>query len=160
MGINVEYLLLVVTRLMFMGEYNPTLDEKGRVAIPVKLRKAFGEDSVINTLVLTYGFDQCIMAFREEDWARFVSEKLVPLPQSNPTNRNWVRHLMGGARNQELDRQGRIVLPASHLEYAQIKSDVTILGLNDRIEIWATDIYNQFRPDQDSLNALAGDLGI
>ncbi|OHD71022.1 MAG: division/cell wall cluster transcriptional repressor MraZ [Spirochaetes bacterium RBG_16_49_21] len=145
---------------MFMGEYHPTLDEKGRVSIPITLRKAFGEDYILNTLVLTYGFDQCIMAFREEDWTRFVREKLVPLPQSNPTNRNWIRHLMGGARDQELDRQGRILIPGSHLEYARIKNDITILGLNDRIEIWATEIYNQYRPDQDSLNALAGDLGI
>ena len=160
MGIVVESLLLVVEYKMFMGEYHPTLDEKGRVAIPVKLRKAFGENAVINTLVLTYGFDRCIMAFREDDWAQFVREKLVPLPQSNPTNRNWVRHLMGGARDQELDKQGRIIIPASHLEYAQIKNEVTILGLNDRIEIWATDIYKSFRPDQDSLNAMAGDLGI
>jgi len=145
---------------MFIGEYHPTLDDKGRIAIPVKLRKAFGEKATINKLVLTYGFDKCIMAFREIDWERFVSDKLVPLPQSNPTNRKWVRHLMGGAREQELDKQGRIVIPASHLEYAQIKGDVTILGLNDRIEIWSTEIYNQYRPDQDSLNALAVDLGI
>jgi MraZ protein len=67
---------------------------------------------------------------------------------------------MGGARDLELDRQGRIVIPGSHLEYAQIKNDVTILGLNDRIEIWATEIYNRYRPDQESLNALADDLGI
>jgi MraZ protein len=145
---------------MFIGEYHPTLDDKGRIAIPVKLRKAFGEKAIINKLVLTYGFDKCIMAFREVDWERFVSQKLVPLPQSNPTNRNWVRHLMGGAREQELDKQGRIIIPASHLEYAQIKGDVTILGLNDRIEIWSAEIYNQYRPDQDSLNALAVDLGI
>jgi MraZ protein len=145
---------------MFMGEYHPTLDDKGRVAIPVKLRKAFGENVVIGRLVLTYGFDRCIMAFREEDWERFVREKLVSLPQSQTTSRNWMRHLMGGARDQELDRQGRIIIPASHLEYAGIKNDVTILGLNDRIEIWATEVYEQYRPDQDSLNALAGDLGI
>src|SRR4030042_6806169 len=143
---------------MFMGEYHPTLDEKGRVAIPVKLRKSFGEKAYIYKLVLTYGFDKCIMAFREEEWGRFVREKRVPLPQSKPTNRKWIRHLMGGARDQELDKQGRIVIPASHLEYAQIKSEVTILGMNDRIEIRATDIYNNYRPAQDSLNALAGDV--
>ena len=145
---------------MFMGEYHPTLDEKGRVAIPIKLRKAFAEEAVIDKLVLTYGFDKCIMAFRQKDWEHFVKEKLVPLQQSNPTNRNWMRHLMGGARDQELDKQGRIVIPSSHLEYARIKNDITILGLNDKIEIWATEIYNKYRPDQDSLNALADDLGI
>ncbi len=145
---------------MFMGEYHPTLDEKGRVAIPIKLRKAYAENAVIDKLVLTYGFDKCIMAFRQEDWERFVKEKLVPLPQSKPTNRNWIRHLMGGARDVDLDRQGRIVIPGSHLEYAQIKNDLVILGLNDRIEIWATEIYKQYRPDQDSLNAMADDLGI
>ncbi len=145
---------------MFMGEYNPTLDEKGRIAIPVKLRKAFGEDSTISTFVLTYGFDSCIMGFREEDWAMFVKEKLVPLPQSNPTNRKWIRHLMGGAREQELDRQGRLLVPANLLEYAGITKDVTILGLNDRIEIWATEVYGKYKPDEESLNALAQDLGI
>ena len=52
---------------MFMGEYSPALDEKGRVAIPMKLRKAFGEDCLVEKLVVTHGFDRCIMAFREED---------------------------------------------------------------------------------------------
>ena len=59
---------------MFMGEYHPTLDEKGRVAIPAKLRKADADNAVINKLVLTYGFDTCIMAFRQEDWESFVRE--------------------------------------------------------------------------------------
>lgn len=145
---------------MFMGEYHPTLDEKGRVAIPVKLRKAFGENAVINRLVLTYGFDRSIMAFREEDWERFVQEKLVPLPQSNPTNRKWVRHIMGGAKDQDLDAQGRLVIPESHRAYAGITEAITILGLNDKIEIWASEVYEQYKPDEEALNALAVDLGI
>ena len=143
---------------MFMGEYHPTLDEKGRIAIPARLRKAFGE-SGINRLVVTHGFDKCLMAFREEDWKSFVEEKLIPLSQADPRNRMRLRFLLGGATECDLDGQGRIML-ASHLkDYAQIEKDVTILGLYNRVEIWSTEIYGGYRPDGEALNAFARELG-
>ncbi len=142
-----------------MGEYHPGLDEKGRVAIPVKLRKAFGDDAVINKLIITHGFDKCIMAFREEDWKDFVENKLIPLSQADPKNRMRLRFLLGGASDCELDKQGRCIIPGHLLEYAELKKDVTVLGLYNRIEIWADEVYGSYKPDGDALNSFAHDLG-
>ena len=160
-GIFVETYLKVWRKgyLMFMGEYHPSLDEKGRVAIPAKLRKAFGDNAIINKLIITYGFDQCIMAFREEDWTEFVEKKLVPLPQSNPINRDIIRKLLGGACVCDLDKQGRMLIPGNLLNGAEISKDVTILGLYNRIEIWASKIYESHKPDQGAIDIFAEDLG-
>jgi len=145
---------------MFMGEYSPALDEKGRVAIPMKLRKAFGEDCLVEKLVVTHGFDRCIMAFREEDWKEFVEKKLMPLPQSDPKNRMSLRFLVGGASECELDKQGRILIPSNLLRYAGIKSEVIILGLFNKIEIWAKEVYEECRPDVKFVDSFANELGI
>lgn len=145
---------------MFIGEYHPSIDDKGRVAVPVRLRRAFGEDRVINKLVLTYGFDRCLMGFREDDWKAFVKEKLVPLPQSDEMNRKRMRFILGGACECELDRQGRIMIPGYLKEYAGIKENVTVLGVYDRIEIWGTERFESYRPDEDELDSFAADLGI
>ena len=106
---------------MFMGEYHPMLDDKSRTAIPARLRKAFGDSAVINRLIITHGFDKCIMAFREEDWKDFVENRLVRLSQAEPLNRQRLRFLLGGACDCDLDKQGRIVIPSYLLEYAEIK---------------------------------------
>ncbi len=144
---------------MFMGEYHPTLDEKGRVAIPMKLRKAFGENSVINKLIITHGFDKCVMAYREEDWKDFVENKLVNLSQSDPKNRMRIRFLLGGACECELDKQGRIIIPTYLKDYSEMQKDVIILGLYNRIEVWSKEVYEDYRPDGEALNQFAQDLG-
>ncbi len=144
---------------MFMGEYHPNLDEKGRVAIPAKLRKAFSGSAVIDKLIITHGFDRCLMAFREEDWKEFIEKKIVPLSQSDPKNRNIMRRLFGGAHECDLDKQGRILIPSYLIEDAGIEKDITILGLYKRIEIWSSDIYGEYRPGDDSINMFASDLG-
>lgn len=144
---------------MFMGEYHPTVDEKGRVAIPFKLRKAFGEDCIVNKLIITHGFDKCIMAFRQEDWKVFVENKLITMPQSDPKNRMRLRFMLGGATDCDLDKQGRITIPAYLKNYAGIEREVAILGLYNRIEIWSHEEYQNYKPDGESLNSLASDLG-
>jgi MraZ protein len=144
---------------MFMGEYQPSMDEKGRVAIPVRLRKAFGEDRVVDRLILTYGFDKCIMAFRDEDWKVFVQEKLIPLPQSDQMNRKRIRYILGGAFECDLDRQGRIMIPGYLKEYAAIDEDLIILGVYDRVEIWSKKVYELYRPAGDEIDSFAADLG-
>lgn len=144
---------------MFMGEYSPALDEKGRVAIPVKLRKAFGEEASIEKLVVTHGFDKCLMAFRDEEWKEFVETKLMTLPQSDPKNRMSVRFLIGGASECELDKQGRMVIPSYLLKYAEIESNVIILGLSNKIEIWSKEVYENYKPEGGALESFANDLG-
>ncbi|MBN2039893.1 MAG: division/cell wall cluster transcriptional repressor MraZ [Spirochaetes bacterium] len=144
---------------MFMGEYHPSFDEKGRIAIPARLRKAFGEDAVISRLVIAPSFDKCIMAFREKEWGDFVQNKLVALSQGEQKNRMKIRFLMGGAAECDLDKQGRIIIPPNLKEYAEIDGDITILGVYDKIEIWSTKIYNEYRPDKDTLDSFAAELG-
>ena len=144
---------------MFMGEYHPVIDEKGRVAVPAKLRKAFGENAVINRLIITHGFDKCIMAYREEDWEKFVESKLIPLSQEDSKKMMWVRFLLGGATECDLDKQGRIVIPLYLKKYAGIEREVAILGLYQRIEIWNSLVYQSYKPDADSLSDFARDIG-
>ena len=141
-----------------MGEYSPALDDKGRVAIPVKLRKAFGDENLIEKLLVTHGFDRCLMAFRENEWNVFV-EKLMRLPQSDPKNRMAVRFIVGGASECELDKQGRMLIPSNLLKYADISNDLIILGLSDKIEIWSKDVYENYRPGGEILDHFADGLG-
>ena len=145
---------------MFMGEYTPTLDDKGRVAISAKLRKAFGENAVVNRLIVTHGFGKYIMAYREEDWRDFVENKLKPLSREDPKNMREVRFLLGGANECDLDRQGRITLPSYLTEWAEIDRDVVVLGLFKRIEIWNYQVYQGYKPKGDQLNGFEKDLGI
>ena len=145
---------------MFMGEYRPSLDDKGRIAVPSKLRKAFGEGAVIDALVVAPGFDRCIMSFREQDWRSFVESKLVPLSQADPMNRKRSRFLLGGASVCELDAQGRILIPANLVEYAGLSKEAVILGVYDRIEIWDAVTYDRYRPGGDALEQFAQDLGM
>ena len=144
---------------MFMGEYHPSMDEKGRIAVPVKLRKAFGEDALVEKLVITHGFDKCIMAFREDDWKSFVEQKLVPLSQADSVNRKRIRFLLGGATECELDKQGRLLVPQYLKDYAGIVKEITILGLFDRIEIWSNEEYDKYKPDGKALDGFASELG-
>ncbi|MDY6969875.1 MAG: division/cell wall cluster transcriptional repressor MraZ [Spirochaetota bacterium] len=144
---------------MFMGEYHPTIDEKGRIAIPVRLRRAFGENVVIDRFILTHGFDKCIMGFRDVDWKEFVEGKLVTLPQSDQKNRMRLRFLLGGATECELGKQGRIVIPSYLKEYAEIDRDITILGLYNKIEIWSREQYEKYKPNGEELDAFGKELG-
>lgn len=141
---------------MFMGEYHPVIDEKGRVAVPAKLRKAFGDS---DKLVITHGFDRCIMAFREADWKNFVEQKLIPLSQGDAANRKRIRFLLGGAVDCELDKQSRLIIPQYLQEYAGISKEVTILGVYDRFEIWAEAEYKKYKPKGKELDSFALDLG-
>ncbi len=144
---------------MFMGEYHPGFDEKGRMAIPVRLRKAFGENAVITRLVLAPSFDKCIIGFREKEWKDFVQNKLVTLSQGEQKNRMKMRFLMGGAAECDLDKQGRILIPPNLKEYADINGEVTILGVYDKIEIWSTKIYGDYKPSKEILDTFARDIG-
>jgi MraZ protein len=144
---------------MFMGEYKPALDEKGRVAIPARMRKAFGEDAPIDKLIITYGFGKCLMAYRESDWADFVKNKLVRASESMQDGIRLMRFFVGGAFECELDKQGRIIIPAYLKEYAGIEKDITIIGLYNRVEIWGREQYDSQKPDNDALSTFGKDLG-
>jgi len=142
---------------MFMGEYHPSMDEKGRIALPARLRKH--ESGEISSLVLTHGFDKCIMALVPEEWNLFVENKLMILSQSEPENRKRVRFLLGGATECDLDKQGRILVPQYLKDYALVDGEITVLGLYNRIEIWSSKSYEGYKPHGEELDEIAGDLG-
>ena len=99
---------------MFRGEYSHSIDSKGRIIIPSKLRASLGD-----TFVLTKGLDGCLMAYATEDWEEFES-KLRELPVTNKNARKLVRHFLGGAADIEADSQGRVLIPTNLREYSGI----------------------------------------
>lgn len=114
---------------MFLGEYKHTLDAKGRLFIPTKLRDGLGEEFVISK-----GFDQCIFVYPAEEWEKFT-EKLEQLPVAS--QRRIRRAFYAGANECSLDAQGRIVLNQSYREYAGIEKEVVIVGNRSHLEIWS-----------------------
>lgn len=115
---------------MFMGEYNHTIDVKGRVIVPSKFREGLGEEFVV-----TKGLDGCLFVFPNEEWNLF-EEKLRSLPVANKDARKFARFFLAGAANMEIDKQGRILLPSVLREFAGLEKDVVLVGVSSRVEIW------------------------
>ena len=120
-----------------MGRFDHTVDDKGRVAVPAKFRSRFAEG-----LVVTRGLERCLFVYTAADWGA-LAEKIAKLPLTHADARNFSRFLFSGAADAELDRQGRIIVPAYLRDYARIQSDVVIIGANTRLEIWARDAWDQ-----------------
>ena len=114
---------------MFMGEYNHTIDAKGRLIIPSKFREILGD-----AFVVTKGLDGCLFVYDNEEWKRF-EEKLRSLPITNKEARQFVRFFLAGATEAEVDKQGRILIPNVLREFAEITKDVVLVGVGSRIEI-------------------------
>ena len=116
---------------MLLGAYDHTLDDKNRLTLPAKFRKAFAEG-----VVVTRGLDGCLYAFRREDWDRLVESRLSTLDPLSPAGRRLQRHFFSGAAEAELDKQGRVIIPAPLLAHAQLGREVVVAGLRDHVEIW------------------------
>ena len=126
---------------MLIGEYEHTLDAKGRLIMPSKLREDIGEKFII-----TKGLDGCLFAFSIEEWKKF-EEKLRTLPISNKDARNFSRFFFAGAIDCEIDKQGRFLISSNLREFAELEKDVIIVGMDSRIEIWSKDKWNKFDED-------------
>ncbi len=113
---------------MFMGEYNHTIDAKGRLIIPSKFREILGD-----VFVVTKGLDGCLFVYDNEEWKRF-EEKLRSLPITNKEARQFVRFFLAGATEAEVDKQGRILIPNVLREFAELTKDVVLVGVGSRIE--------------------------
>ncbi len=115
---------------MLMGEFEHTLDTKGRISMPAKLRKDMGE-----TFILTKGLDGCLFAFSSEEWLNFES-KLKSLPLSDKNARNFVRFFLAGATGCEIDKQGRVLIPQNLRQAGSLEKEAVIIGVGTRLEIW------------------------
>lgn len=122
---------------MFMGEYNHTIDAKGRLIIPSRLREALGEEFVV-----TKGLDGCLFAYPKEEWAVF-EEKLGALPLTNSNARKFSRFFLAGAAMAELDKQGRILIPPVLREFAELEKEVVLVGVSKRVEIWSRERWEE-----------------
>ena len=121
----------VMQRSVLLGEYDFTLDAKNRVAIPARLRPAFADG-----VYLTRGFDRCLSAYPPDHWETFVAEQTGDLPVKSEKGREVRRFLFANATYDELDRQGRIIVPGVLLAFAGLSKDVTVIGMHDHAEIW------------------------
>jgi MraZ protein len=115
---------------MLLGEHDHSLDDKNRLTLPAKLRESLGDG-----VVVTHGMDGCLYAYATEDWQR-LAERIQALDPLSRESRMMQRHFFAGAVRAELDKQGRMVLPASLLEAAGIEREVTVAGVFDHLEIW------------------------
>lgn len=143
---------------MLLGEYEHSIDTKGRIAMPAKLREGLG-----GKFIITKGLDGCLFVYAMDEWQR-VEQKLASLPMSRKTARDFTRFLFGGACDGECDKQGRVLLPASLRRYAGLEREAVIVGVGSRAEIWDAAKWQQYNEESaEDVNELAeqlADLGI
>ncbi len=128
---------------MFMSEYNHTVDTKGRLIVPSKFREQLGDEFVV-----TKGMDGCLFVYANDDWSAF-QQKLTSLPLINKEARKFARFFLAGAAQVEVDKQGRILLPANLRQFAGLEKDVVLVGVGSRIEIWSRENWENMDADSD-----------
>ena len=126
---------------MLIGEFEHSLDAKGRLIMPAKLRDDIGENFVV-----TKGLDGCLFAFSISEWNNF-EEKLKSLPLSNRNSREFTRFFLSGATECEIDKQGRFLIPLNLREAANLEKEAVIIGVGTRIEIWSKDKWIKYSSD-------------
>ena len=127
---------------VLIGEYEHSLDSKGRMILPAKIREDVGEKFII-----TKGLDGCLFGFSESEWNNF-EEKLKQLPLTNKNARDFVRFFLSGAVEAETDKQGRFLIPANLREYADLDKEAVVTGVGTRIEIWERDKWKKYNSDE------------
>jgi MraZ protein len=116
---------------MLLGAYDYTIDDKNRLTLPAKFREAF-QDGV----VVTRGLDGCLYAYRRPDWDRLVEHRLASMDPFSKEGRRIQRFFFSGAAEADLDKQGRVMIPAQLLEHAKLGREVVVAGVHDHLEIW------------------------
>ncbi|MEZ7898023.1 MAG: division/cell wall cluster transcriptional repressor MraZ [Flaviflexus sp.] len=129
---------------MFLGTYEPKLDEKGRLILPAKYR-----DQLADGLVITRGQERCLYVFKVDEFMQ-MQEQARQAPLSNKEARNYLRVFLSGAVDQEPDRQGRISIPANLRSYAGLERDLAVIGTGNRVEIWNLENWNSFLEEQEA----------
>lgn len=143
---------------MFIGEYNHNIDDKGRLAIPVKFREALRGGAVV-----TRGLDGCLFLYTMNEWT-ILAEKLSNLSINQANTRAFARLMLAGAMDVTLDKQGRIILPDYLRKFVHITKKVVISGLYNRLEIWDQDKWEEYKQkteaDSEDIAEQLGEIGI
>jgi len=139
---------------MFIGEYQASIDEKGRISIPAKFR-----DALKSKVVVTRGLDNSLFLYTLEEWKK-LAEKLASLPISTANTRAFSRLMLAGAMDCEIDKQGRIILPSYLKDFAKIKKKAIVAGLYNRLEIWSEELWSSYKSQTEKeSNKIAEQLG-
>lgn len=143
---------------MFIGEYHHSLDQKGRVQVPVKFRKDLQKGAVV-----TRGLDRCLFVYTADEW-EILADKLAKLPIAKANSRAFARLMLAGAMELEIDRQGRVVLPEYLRQYAGLKKSVVVAGLYNRLELWDKEVWKRYRTGTEKQSGdiaeALGELGV
>lgn len=143
---------------MLLGEYKHNLDSKGRIAIPAKFREKMPAGAII-----TRGLDNCLFVFAQKEWD-VLAQKLVGLPLVQANSRAFVRLMLAGAVDVQFDNQGRILIPDYLRKYADLKKQVVVTGLLNRIEIWDEKNWETYKQKTEAASEeiaeKLGELGI
>ena len=138
---------------MLIGEYEHSLDAKGRLIMPAKIREDIGEKFII-----TKGLDGCLFGFSQKEWTNF-EEKLKTLPLTNKNARDFVRFFLSGAIECEIDKQGRFLIASNLREYSNLEKEAVIIGVGTRIEIWNKEKWKSYNSDENiSADAIAENM--
>ena len=138
---------------MFMGEFQHSIDDKGRIIIPVKFRELLG-----TSFVVTRGLDQCLFVYPREEWT-LLEQKLKTLPLMKSEARAFTRFFFSGATECEWDKQGRVNLPGNLRDYAKLDKECVVLGVSNRMEIWSKPIWNEYyEQSEETFNDIAEKL--
>ncbi len=137
---------------MFIGEYNHSIDTKGRVIVPSKFREQLDD-----VCFATKGLDGCLFVFPKTEWEAF-EEKLKALPVSNKEARKFARFFLTGAAEIEIDKQGRALIPANLREFAGLEKEVCLVGVSGRFEIWNAKAWEESNTF-DNMDEIAEHMG-
>lgn len=124
---------------MFIGEYQHTLDEKGRIAIPVKFRRELERGAVV-----TRGLDNCLTIYTADEWEKLAT-RLADLPMGSANTRAFARLMLAGAMDVSVDAQGRVMIPDYLRSYAKLGKKVVLAGLYNRLEVWDSAKWEEFK---------------
>ena len=153
---NYPHFLIIPERQvfsMFKGEYNHSIDAKGRLIVPANLREELGQ-----SFVVTKGLDGCLFVYPSEEWKN-IESKFSQIPLTTKDARKFSRFFFAGAASCEVDKQGRIFIPGQLKDFACIEKECIIIGVNDRLEIWSKKVYdNYFLANEKNISDIAEDL--
>ena len=138
---------------MLMGEFHHNIDEKSRLIVPSKFRMELGE-----RVVITKGLDKCLFVYSENEWNK-IMQKVSNLQFTKKNVRAFERSFIGGASLIEFDKQGRINITSPLVHYADIKKECIIIGVNERLEIWSKESFDEYiKTNEDSLEEITENI--